>query len=183
MLFVEPLRSPARTRQPGSCCRDVKFAQRLQHHIPLTRQEALKLFHALNTVFFTVSSQRAELGSTLETCSETIEKHVMTHTCSLEMAIYMSVLQKVHLAEQQETCRHACCDRQPIFVCRYFLQCISDLLAVCNVKSCQTDLKTYNAGRYKRTGFALFYTAKLCTKGVEKLNLAGTAIGKKCYIV
>jgi len=95
------------------------------------------------------------------------------------MAIYMSVLHKV----QQEICRYACCDRQPIFVGRYILQCISDLLAVCNVKSCQTDLKTYIAGRCKRTGFALFCTAKLCTNGVEQLRLTGIAIEKLSYIV
>ncbi len=50
MLFVEPLRSPARTRQPGSCCRDLEFAQLQEHYIILTRQEAVKLFQALGTV-------------------------------------------------------------------------------------------------------------------------------------
>ena len=97
------------------------------------------------------------------------------------MAIYMSVLYKVHLAAQQETCRYACCDRRPIFVLKYFLQFISDLLAVCNVKLCQTDLKTYIAGRYTRTGFALFCTAKLCTNGVKQLRLTGTATEQRSY--
>ncbi len=144
MLFVEPLRSPARTRQPGSCCRDVEFPQLLKHYITMTRQEALKLFQALGTVLRTVSMQRAELGSTLETCSETTCPD--THMQSRNGDLY----ECVHLAAQQETCRYACCDRRPMYVCKHFLQCISDLLAVCNVSN--IDLKTYIAGSYKRTG-------------------------------